>query len=39
MLPLALDQQLALINQALNDHDYLLCFDRADLVRDDETIL
>ena len=38
MLPLALDQQLALINQALNDHDYLLCFDRADLVRDDETI-
>ena len=37
--PLALDQQLALINQALGDRDYLLCFDRANLVRDDDAIL
>jgi ATP/maltotriose-dependent transcriptional regulator MalT len=37
--PLVLDQQLALINQALGDHEALLCFDRANLVRDDEAIL
>lgn len=37
--PLALDQQLALINHALSGRDYLLCFDRANLVRDDESIL
>jgi tetratricopeptide (TPR) repeat protein/transcriptional regulator with XRE-family HTH domain len=37
--PLALDQQLALINLALSDHDYLLCFDRVNLVCDDESIL
>jgi ATP/maltotriose-dependent transcriptional regulator MalT/DNA-binding XRE family transcriptional regulator len=37
--PLALDQQLALINRALSDRDYLLCFDRANLVCDDEAIL
>ena len=37
--PLALDQQLALINHALSDCDYLLCFDRANLVCDDEAIL
>jgi len=37
--PLALDQQLALINHALSDRDYLLCFDRANLVRHDEAIM
>jgi ATP/maltotriose-dependent transcriptional regulator MalT/DNA-binding XRE family transcriptional regulator len=37
--PLAIDQQLALINQAFSDRDYLLCFDRANLVCDDEAIL
>jgi ATP/maltotriose-dependent transcriptional regulator MalT len=36
---LALDQQLTLINQALNNRDYLLCFDRVNLVYHDEAVL
>jgi ATP/maltotriose-dependent transcriptional regulator MalT/DNA-binding XRE family transcriptional regulator len=36
---LALDQQLALINHAISDRDYLLCFDRVNLVCDDEAIM
>jgi hypothetical protein len=28
-----------LINHALGDRDYLLCFDRANLVRDDDAIV
>ena len=37
--PIAIDQEIALINQAFSDRDYLLCFDRANLVRDDEAIM
>jgi len=37
--PLHLDQQLALINRALEGREALLCFDRANLVHADPAIL
>ena len=37
--PLALDQQLTLLNQALGELDSLLCFDRANLVYADAAIM